>query len=186
MSPSGGFGLKHRYRRRRPTWAGSSRRTGRWAGRQLLDTYQTERRPIAVESLEEGACPLAAHHCGGRVPPASTARGPRAGGRARRWRNSSGTAASSGSSTPREIHFGLRYTLPRDHRGPHRPRAPRKAGRRLAPRQRARQTAPRTRGGAGHVHARSCTGAGFVLLCFAGHEGVAGVRARLRRTARSR
>ncbi|WP_197361846.1 FAD-dependent monooxygenase, partial [Streptomyces clavuligerus] len=173
LSPSGGFGLN--------TGIGDAADLGwklaaaldGWAGRQLLDTYQTERRPIAVESLEEAHVHLQ-RTLRRPVPPGIHREGPE-GGRARaemaeQLRNS---GVQREFDAP-EIHFGLRYRSPAIIEDP------------TVPVRRGKPDAdwrPGSEPGSRAAHAwwdgatstLDLYGRGFVLLCFAGHEGVAGV-----------
>ncbi|MGW0706385.1 FAD-dependent monooxygenase [Streptomyces sp. NPDC002643] len=111
LSPSGGFGLN--------TGIGDAADLGwklaatldGWAGRHLLDTYDTERRPIAEESLNEAHDNLR-RTMNREVPPEIQLDGPE-GERARaamakRLENS---GARREFDAP-QIHFGLRYRSP--------------------------------------------------------------------------
>ncbi|KOV67550.1 FAD-dependent monooxygenase [Streptomyces sp. MMG1121] len=111
LSPSGGFGLN--------TGIGDAADLGwklaaalnGWAGHLLLDTYDTERRPIAVESLQEANLNLQ-RTMRRQVPPEIHLDGPE-GERARL--KMSKVLESSGAQREfdaPEIHFGLRYRSP--------------------------------------------------------------------------
>ncbi|WP_149184823.1 FAD-dependent monooxygenase [Streptomyces sp. TRM49041] len=111
LSPSGGFGLN--------TGIGDAADLGwklaatlnGWAGHRLLDTYETERRPIAVESLREAHLNLQ-RTMRRQVPPEVHLDGPE-GERAR----AEMAERLERSDVQREfdapqIHFGLRYSSP--------------------------------------------------------------------------
>ncbi|MEU2915966.1 FAD-dependent monooxygenase [Streptomyces massasporeus] len=111
LSPSGGFGLN--------TGIGDAADLGwklaatldGWAGRHLLDTYDSERRPIAEESLNEAHDNLR-RTMKREVPPEIHLDGPE-GERARAVM--AGRLENSGArrefDAP-QIHFGLRYRSP--------------------------------------------------------------------------
>ncbi|MEI5527682.1 FAD-dependent monooxygenase [Streptomyces brasiliscabiei] len=108
LSPSGGFGLN--------TGIGDAADLGwklaatldGWAGDGLLDTYDTERRPIAVESLNEANLNLQ-RTLRRRVPPEIHLDGPE-GERARaEMAERLRTSGVQREFDAPEIHFGLRY-----------------------------------------------------------------------------
>jgi 2-polyprenyl-6-methoxyphenol hydroxylase-like FAD-dependent oxidoreductase len=111
LSPSGGFGLN--------TGIGDAADLGwklaatldGWAGHHLLDTYEAERRPIAVESLKEANLNLQ-RTMRRHVPPEVHLEGPK-GERARtemaKRLESSGVQREFDAP---QIHFGLRYRSP--------------------------------------------------------------------------
>ncbi|MEV1053765.1 FAD-dependent monooxygenase [Streptomyces sp. NPDC049887] len=111
LSPSGGFGLNTGIADAADLgWKLAATLNG-WAGRHLLDTYDTERRPIALESLDEANTNLQ-RTMSREVPPEIHLDGPE-GERART--EMAGRLASSGArrefDAP-QIHFGLRYRSP--------------------------------------------------------------------------
>lgn len=111
LSPSGGFGLNTGIADAADLgWKLAATLNG-WAGRHLLDTYDTERRPIALESLDEANTNLQ-RTMSREVPPEIHLDGPE-GERART--EMAGRLASSGArrefDAP-QIHFGLRYHSP--------------------------------------------------------------------------
>ncbi|WP_432064857.1 FAD-dependent monooxygenase [Streptomyces sp. C10-9-1] len=111
LSPSGGFGLNTGIADAADLgWKLAAALDG-WAGPRLLDTYEAERRPIAVESLDEANRNLQ-RTLGRELPPDILVDGPE-GDRARaetaeRLRTS---GAQREFDAP-EIHFGLRYRSP--------------------------------------------------------------------------
>ncbi|AXG76599.1 FAD-dependent monooxygenase [Streptomyces paludis] len=111
LSPSGGFGLNTGVADAADLgWKLAAVLDG-WAGRRLLDTYETERRPIAVESLHEAHLNLQ-RTLRRRVPPEIHLDGPE-GERARAEmarRLESGNVQREFDAP--EIHFGLRYRSP--------------------------------------------------------------------------
>ncbi|WP_019890945.1 FAD-dependent monooxygenase [Streptomyces purpureus] len=111
LSPSGGFGLNTGIADAADLGWKIAATVDGWAGPGLLDTYETERRPIAVESLEEANLNLQ-RTLGRQVPAEIHLDGP-AGERARR--EMAGRLESSGVQREfdaPEIHFGLRYRSP--------------------------------------------------------------------------
>lgn len=170
LSPSGGFGLN--------TGIGDAADLGwklaatlnGWAGHRLLDTYENERRPIAVESLNEANLNLQ-RTMRRKLPPEVHLDGPE-GERARTAMaerlEKSGVQREFDAP---EIHFGLRYRSPaiiEDHDVPVRhgkPDADWRPG-----------SEPGYRAAHAWWDATTSTldlfGHGFVLLCFAGLEGV--------------
>ncbi|GLF94867.1 FAD-dependent monooxygenase [Streptomyces yaizuensis] len=165
LSPSGGFGLN--------TGLGDAADLGwklaatlnGWAGHHLLDTYDTERRPIALESLEE-----ANHHLQRtlrrEVPPEIHLDGPE-GERARK--EMAGRLESSGVQREfdaPEIHFGLRYRSPAIIEDPDVPARPGGPDADWRP-----GSEPGYRAAHAWWDATTSTldlfGQGFVLLCFA-------------------
>ncbi|MDH2387867.1 FAD-dependent monooxygenase [Streptomyces sp. HNM0663] len=173
LSPSGGFGLG--------TGIGDAADLGwklaatlnGWAGRHLLDTYETERRPIAVESLNEANLNLQ-RTMRRRLPPEVHLDGPE-GERARaemakRLENS---GVQREFDAP-EIHFGLRYRSPAVIEDPD---VPMRHGSPDA------DWRPGSEPGYRAAHAwwdettstLDLFGHGFVLLCFSEHDGLAGV-----------
>ncbi|WP_420081448.1 FAD-dependent monooxygenase [Streptomyces sp. JL4002] len=167
LSPSGGFGLNTGIADVADLgWKLAATLNG-WAGRQLLDTYETERRPIAVESLNEAHLNLQ-RTMRRQVPPEIHLDGPE-GERART--EMSERMQQSGVQREfdaPEIHFGLRYHSPvivEDPGLPVRHGKPDAAWR------------PGSEPGFRAAHAwwddtRSTLdlfGPGFVLLCFAEH-----------------
>ncbi|WP_113703826.1 staurosporine biosynthesis monooxygenase StaC [Nonomuraea lactucae] len=173
LSPSGGFGLN--------TGIGDAADLGwklaatlnGWAGRRLLDTYETERRPIAVESLNEANLNLQ-RTMRREVPPEVHLDGPE-GERART--EMAERLESSGArrefDAP-EIHFGLRYRSPAIIDDPD---VPMRDGRPDAGWRPGSEPGYR----AAHAWWDATTstldlfGQGFVLLRFAEHDGLAGV-----------
>ncbi|MDI9884720.1 FAD-dependent monooxygenase [Streptomyces sp. HNM0645] len=111
LSPSGGFGLNTGIADAADLgWKLAATLNG-WAGRHLLDTYDTERRPIALESLNEANTNLQ-RTMGREVPPEIHLDGPE-GERART--EMAGRLESSGAQREfdaPQIHFGLRYRSP--------------------------------------------------------------------------
>ncbi|WP_424216439.1 FAD-dependent monooxygenase (plasmid) [Streptomyces sp. BI20] len=111
LSPSGGFGLN--------TGIGDAADLGwklaatlaGWAGPGLLDAYDTERRPIAVASLEEAHANL--RRTTGRTLPAALHEDGPEGDRARAetGRRLAASGAWREFDAP-HIHFGLRYRSP--------------------------------------------------------------------------
>ncbi|MFD7661820.1 FAD-dependent monooxygenase [Streptomyces sp. NPDC059788] len=108
LSPSGGFGLNTGIADAADlSWKLAAALDG-WAGRHLLDTYETERRPVAVESLREANANLQ-RTMRREVPPEIHLEGPE-GERART--EMAQRLADSGVEREfdaPEIHFGLRY-----------------------------------------------------------------------------
>ncbi|TDD63480.1 FAD-binding monooxygenase [Kribbella antibiotica] len=111
LSPSGGFGLNTGIADAADLgWKLAATLDG-WAGPQLLDTYDTERRPVAVESLNEAnvnlqrtmrrQVPIELHL---NSPEGEKARAEMA----ERLANSGATREFDAP----EIHFGLRYRSP--------------------------------------------------------------------------
>ncbi|MEV6236657.1 FAD-dependent monooxygenase [Lentzea sp. NPDC051838] len=175
LSPSGGFGLN--------TGIGDAADLGwklaatleGWAGRDLLDTYETERRPIAVESLREANLNLR-RTLDRTVPPEIHLDGPE-GERARAdmARRLENSGARREFDAP-EIHFGLCYRSPLVLDDP---QAPAHDGRPSA------DWRPGSDPGSRAAHAwwdattstLDLFGHGFVLLCFGRIEDVAEVEA---------
>ncbi|MER7045014.1 FAD-dependent monooxygenase [Streptomyces jumonjinensis] len=173
LSPSGGFGLN--------TGIGDAADLGwklaatlnGWAGRGLLDTYETERRPIAVQSLEEADLNLR-RTLRRRVPPEIRLDGPE-GERARTEMaerlESSGVQREFDAP---EIHFGLRYRSPAVIEDPGVPIRRGKPDADWRP-----GSEPGYRAAHAWWDATTSTldlfGHGFVLLRFAGLAGLAGV-----------
>ncbi|MFD3357368.1 FAD-dependent monooxygenase [Streptomyces fradiae] len=173
LSPSGGFGLN--------TGIGDAADLGwklaaaldGWAGRHLLDTYETERRPIAVESLEEANRNLR-RTMSRRLPPGIAADGPE-GERARAEvaRRLEESGAWREFDAP-EIHFGLGYRSPAIVEDPAAPARPGKPDARWRP-----GSDPGYR--AAHAWWDTTTstldlyGRGYVLLCFAEDGAPAGL-----------
>ncbi|MFS8102146.1 FAD-dependent monooxygenase [Lentzea alba] len=173
LSPSGGFGLN--------TGIGDAADLGwklaaaleDWAGGHLLDTYETERRPIAVESLREANLNLR-RTLDRTVPPEIHLDGPE-GERARadlaqRLENS---GAQREFDAP-EIHFGLCYLSPLVLDDPHAPAHVGKPDAGWRP-----GSDPGSRAAHAWWDASTSTldlfGRGFVLLCFAEDRGLEAV-----------
>jgi flavin-dependent monooxygenase StaC len=111
LSPSGGFGMN--------TGVGDAAALGwrlaaeldRWAGARLLDTYETERRPVALDSLEAANTNL--KRTVDRDIPADLGKDSPEGVRAR-----AGMAqrlvndGAQGEFNAPEVHFGFRYRSP--------------------------------------------------------------------------
>lgn len=175
LSPSGGFGLNTGIGDAADLgWKFAATLNG-WAGRLLLDTYQTERRPIAVQSLQEAHQNLR-RTLRREVPPQIHRDGPE-GERARaelaeRLRNG---GAQREFDAP-GIHFGLRYRSPAIVEDPGVP--PRHGG--PDPDWRP-GSEPGYRAAHAWWDAANSTstldlfGRGFVLLHFGGHDGLAGL-----------
>lgn len=171
LSPSGGFGLNTGVGDAADlSWKLAATLEG-WAGDRLLDTYETERRPIAVESLKEANLNLR-RTMRRQVPPEVHLDGPE-GERARtkmaeRLKNS---GAQREFDAP-EIHFGLRYGSPAIIEDPDVPTRHGKADAHWRP-----GSEPGYRAAHAWWDATTSTldlfGRGFVLLRFAGHEGLA-------------
>ncbi|MFI5618747.1 FAD-dependent monooxygenase [Streptomyces sp. NPDC051567] len=174
LSPSGGFGLN--------TGMGDAADLGwklaatlhGWAGRHLLDTYETERRPIAVESLKEANLNLE-RTLRRQVPPEIHLDGPE-GERART--EMAERLAHSGVQREfdaPEIHFGLRYRSPAVIEDPGTPVRDGRPDARWRP-----GSEPGHRAAHAWWDATTSTldlfGHGFVLLRFADHDGLAGLR----------
>ncbi|MDM4722188.1 FAD-dependent monooxygenase [Micromonospora sp. WMMA1363] len=111
LSPSGGFGLN--------TGLGDAADLGwklaaalnGWAGCHLLDTYETERRPIAVESLQEANLNLQ-RTMRRQVPPEIHLNGPEGEqARAEMAQRLKDSGAHREFDAP-DIHFGLCYRSP--------------------------------------------------------------------------
>ncbi|MFY1679631.1 MULTISPECIES: FAD-dependent monooxygenase [unclassified Streptomyces] len=174
LSPSGGFGLA--------TGIGDAADLGwkldavlrGWAGRHLLDTYESERRPVAVDSLEEADRNL--RRTTRRPLPHEIHQDGPAGERARAEtsRLLKESDAHREFDAP-EIHFGLRY---RSHAIVEDPHVPVRHGR--PPGDWRPGSEPGYRAAHAWWDATTSTldlfGHGFVLLCFAEHPGVDGVR----------
>ncbi|MEV7425270.1 FAD-dependent monooxygenase [Streptomyces sp. NPDC091212] len=111
LAPAGGFGLNTGIGDAADlSWKLAATLDG-WAGRHLLDTYETERRPIALASLEEANLNLQ-RTMRRQVPPEIHLDGPE-GERARAEmakRLESGGAQREFDAP--EIHFGQRYRSP--------------------------------------------------------------------------
>ncbi|GAB2805105.1 FAD-dependent monooxygenase [Streptomyces daliensis] len=173
LSPSGGFGLNTGIADAADLgWKLAATLDG-WAGQGLLDTYETERRPIAVESLEEANLNLQ-RTLRRQVPPEIHLDGPE-GERARA--EMAERLESSGArrefDAP-EIHFGLRYRSPAIIEDPD---VPVRDGRPDAHWRPGSEPGYR----AAHAWWDAATstldlfGHGFVLLRFAEHDGLAGL-----------
>ncbi|MEV0926337.1 FAD-dependent monooxygenase [Streptomyces spongiicola] len=170
LSPSGGFGLNTGIADAADLgWKLAATLNG-WAGRHLLDTYDTERRPIALESLNEANTNLQ-RTMSRELPPGIHLDGPE-GERART--EMAGRLASSGArrefDAP-QIHFGLRYRSPAIVDDPG---VPIRQGRPDADWRPGSEPGHR----AAHAWWEASTstldlfGQGFVLLRFADHDGL--------------
>jgi flavin-dependent monooxygenase StaC len=170
LSPSGGFGMSTGICGAADLgWKLAAELDG-WAGPGLLDTYQTERRPIAVQSLEEANVNLQ-RTMQRPLPPGlhlDTPEGERA--RAEMAQELEHSDVGREFDTPR-IHFGYRYTSPIVVPDP------------VAPVPDSPAWQPSTVAGSRAPHAWLKTGVstldlfgrGFTLLCFAESDRRAGV-----------
>jgi 2-polyprenyl-6-methoxyphenol hydroxylase-like FAD-dependent oxidoreductase len=111
LSPSGGFGLNTGIADAADLgWKIAATLDG-WAGPHLLDSYETERRPIAEESLREANANLR-RTMDRQVPADLDLDGP-AGDRAREeMAERLATSGAHREFDAPEIHFGLRYRSP--------------------------------------------------------------------------
>ncbi|OIK00787.1 FAD-binding monooxygenase [Streptomyces sp. MUSC 14] len=166
LSPSGGFGLN--------TGIGDAADLGwklaaalnGWAGQLLLDTYDAERRPIAVASLAEAHVNLQ-RTLRRQVPPEIHLDGPEgelARSHAARVLEDSG--AQREFDAP-EIHFGLRYRSPAIIEDPRVPVRRGKPGPDWRPGSEPGYRAAHTWWDA-TTSTLDLFGRGFALLCFAG------------------
>ncbi|MFF5563818.1 FAD-dependent monooxygenase [Streptomyces sp. NPDC012623] len=173
LAPAGGFGLNTGIGDAADlSWKLAAALDG-WAGQGLLDTYETERRPIAVASVEEANVNLQ-RTLRRTVPPEIHLDGPE-GEQARR--EMAKRLADSGAQREFDapaIHFGLRYRSPaviEDPGVPVRTGTP-DAGWRPG-------SEPGYRAAHAWWDATTSTldlfGRGFVLLRFGGDDGLAGV-----------
>lgn len=174
LSPSGGFGLA--------TGIGDAADLGwklaatlhGWGGSRLLDTYEAERRPIAVESLNEANTHL--RRTLDRQVPAEIHRDGPEGERARtalaRRLESGGVQREFDAP---EIHFGLRYRSPAIIEDPGVPVRDGKPDAAWRP-----GSEPGYRAAHAWWDATTSTldlfGRAFVLLCFTDHDGLGGLR----------
>ncbi|WP_225094723.1 FAD-dependent monooxygenase [Streptomyces sp. CoH27] len=173
LSPSGGFGLN--------TGIGDAADLGwklaatldGWAGPRLLDTYDTERRPIAVESLQEANLNLQ-RTMRRQVPPEIHLDGPE--GELARTRMAQ-VLRSSGAQREfdaPEIHFGLRYRSPAIIEDPQVPVRHGKPDADWRPGSEPGYRAAHAWWDAG-TSTLDLFGHGFALLCFGEHGQLTGV-----------
>ncbi|MGH3752208.1 MAG: FAD-dependent monooxygenase [Pseudonocardiaceae bacterium] len=170
LSPSGGFGMSTGICGAADLGWKLAAELGGWAGPGLLDTYQTERRPVAVESLEEARGNL--QRTMERALPPDLHRDSPAGERAR----AEMAHQLERSDVRREfdmpmMHFGFRYASPTIVPDPV---APAPAAPDWRPDAVAGSRAPHSWLRAG-VSTLDLFGRGFALLCFAESDRRAGV-----------
>nr|WGO49573.1 FAD-binding monooxygenase [Streptomyces lavendulae] len=169
LSPSGGFGLNTGIADAADLgWKLAATLHG-WAGHHLLDTYETERRPIAVESLKEAHLNLQ-RTLRRQVPPEIHLDGPEGErARAEMAQRLADSGAEREFDAP-EIHFGLRYRSPAVVEDPGVPVREGKPDAGWRP-----GSEPGHRAAHAWWDATTSTldlfGHGFVLLCFTGHDG---------------
>lgn len=126
LSPSGGFGLNTGFGDVADLgWKLAAALNG-WAGSQLLDTYENERRPIALESLHEANLNLE-RTMRRQVPPEIHADGPIGESARAEMASKLVQGGAHREFDAPEIHFGLSYrssTIIADPLGPPRPGRP--------------------------------------------------------------
>ncbi|WP_019872026.1 FAD-dependent monooxygenase [Salinispora oceanensis] len=126
LSPSGGFGLNTGFGDVADLgWKLAAALNG-WAGSQLLDTYETERRPIALESLQEANLNLE-RTMRRQVPPEIHADGPIGEVARAELASKLVQGGAHREFDAPAIHFGLSYrssTIIADPLGPPRPGKP--------------------------------------------------------------